>query len=99
VGPEPAPPGTLVEILTERGEIAGCYILEEPGLLKMIHIYGADGPSGIGFSEGETLYYRINSEEVPGDQILTWADDRLPHEVTLQTQTGRVKIYLPLVIR
>jgi len=55
-----APVGARVEMLTPGGEVAGCYILEEPGVLKMTHVYGAEGTTIPGFSTGDPITMRVN---------------------------------------
>ena len=53
-----APTGTKVELLTAAGEVAGCFVVEQPGLYGMVFAYGADKeatPAIPGFAEGEEI--------------------------------------------
>jgi len=95
----PAPVGSRVEVLTPRGELAGCFVVEKPGLVGLMPVYGADAratPPLAGFQEGEALAFRINGMPVEA-AALTWQDDWTAHAITLQGDG--VQIYLPLVVR
>ena len=96
---QPASVGTRVEVLTPRGELAGCFTLAEPGKIGMMPVYGEDAtaePSLGGFRVGEPLAFRVNGIPV-ATAARTWQDDWTPHAVTLDTQHSH--IYLPLIIR
>lgn len=95
----PAPVGSRVEVLTPRGELAGCFVVEKPGLVGLMPVYGADAratPPLAGFQEGEALAFRINGMPVEA-AALTWQDDWTAHAITLQGDD--MQIYLPLVVR
>lgn len=95
----PAPVGSRVEVLTPRGELAGCFVVEKPGLVGLMPVYGADAmatPPLAGFQEGEALAFRINGMPVEA-AALTWQDDWAAHAITLQGDG--MQIYLPLVVR
>jgi len=99
INEKPAPVGSRVEVLTPRGDIAGCFVLESPGGVGLMHVYGADdtaSPPINGFREGETLVFRVNGIPVVTAPLM-WRDDWSPHPVSLEAD--HIHIYLPLVIR
>ena len=99
INEKPAPVGSRVEVLTPRGDIAGCFVLESPGGVGLMHVYGADdtaSPPINGFREGETLVFRVNGIPVVSAPLM-WRDDWSPHPVSLEAD--HIHIYLPLVIR
>jgi hypothetical protein len=91
-----APTGTQVEFITPRGEVAGCAVIEEEGLLKLTSVFGAD--SGVpGFESGETMQVRLNG--VPGNlaEPLIWQDDKDLHQISVSMDW--LKLFLPMVNR
>lgn len=92
----PAPTGTKVEAVTPRGEVAGCGVIEEPGILPLMHVYGTEGEIG-GFAEGEPIQLRVNGLMAKADSVLTWTNDKDTHPVTLNTNW--LKLFLPLIDR
>jgi hypothetical protein len=100
VNGEPAPVGTWVEILTPRGEVAGCYVVEEPGKLRMTHVYGAEGGGALfspGFRTGEGLSFRVDGFPASIATDVAWRHAPSPQAVELNLSIQRV--YLPLVMR
>ncbi|OQA16637.1 MAG: hypothetical protein BWY63_02679 [Chloroflexi bacterium ADurb.Bin360] len=99
LGDLPAPAGSRVEVLTPRGEIAGCFVVEKPGVVGFMHVYGEDAtadPPIAGFRDGEPLTFRVNGVLVENEPLI-WHDDWASHAVALQVDV--MQIYLPLVIR
>jgi hypothetical protein len=97
---DPAPAGTRIEALTPRGEVAGCYIVEESGKLRMTHIYGAEGLGrsfGPGFRAGEPLSFRVDGLPAWASAGIAWR--RAPHPQEIELQTTVHWVYLPMVIR
>jgi hypothetical protein len=90
---EADPIGSRVELLTPGGTVAGCYQLEEPGLLKLTHVYGADGEAIPGFQPGEPLTVRVNGVTATTEP-LTWQDDKAPHLINIATD---IRLFIPLV--
>ena len=99
LGDIPAPAGTRVEIVTPRGEIAGCFIVRHSGRYGYVHVYGADDrePAISGFRDGESLAFRVNGRTTTPSTALIWSDDLTPHWVDLVTDI--YPVYLPLVMR
>ncbi len=99
LGERLAPAGSRVEALTPRGEVAGCFVLEKPGVIGFMPIYGEDAnavPAIVGFREGEPLTFRVNGIPVETEAPV-WRDDWGTHAITLRVDY--VPVYLPLVIR
>ena len=97
-GQDPAPLGTVVEVLTPRGEVAGCGVVRHKGQYGFVHVYGEDAgnPPIPGFWEGEPLAFRVNGVAATA-AVLTWAHDLTPHEVDLAVSGIESPIYLPVV--
>lgn len=89
-----APAGTRVEIRTPRGELAGCALIAEPGLLALTHVYGADNESA-GFREGESLSFYVNGLRAVSDKPLVWSNNREINEIHLSGDG--TAIYLPWI--
>lgn len=95
-----APSGVIVEVVTPRGEIAGCGVTIDGGLLPFTQVYGADEGGGIGgFLEGEELVLRINGNDVAENSGILWQDDKDAHwiEVNAEIELNNI-IYLPILI-
>ncbi len=99
INEQPAPVGSRVEVLTPRGDVAGCVALKTPGIISLIHVYGEDdanSPPIIGFREGEPLTFRVNGIPLETDPVV-WHNDWSPHPISLQADC--IQVYLPLIIR
>ncbi len=99
LGGRPAPVGSRVEVLTPRGEVAGCLVLEKPGVIGFMQVYGEDAalsPTIAGFRAGEPLAFRVNGMPVD-TETRVWQDDWTAHIITLRADY--VQVYLPLVLR
>ena len=94
-----APTGTKVELLTAAGEVAGCFVVEQPGLYGMVFAYGADKeatPAIPGFAEGEEIAVRVNGHLVQRGSPVHWQDDKAPHQLDLAV-TFQATLYLPFI--
>ena len=100
-GDDPAPLGTMVEVLTPRGEVAGCTVVRHEGEYGYIHVYGQDPgePPIPGFRDGERLAFRVNGVAAKAGTKLAWANDLTPHEVDLEVENVRFEVYLPLAVQ
>ena len=96
----PAPVGTRIEVITPRGEVAGCFIVDEAGQYGFMPVYGEDAgnPPIPGFREGEPLTLRFNGWYVASVTTPTWTDDKQPHRVDMAV-TIPYRLYLPLLLR
>jgi hypothetical protein len=95
----PAPAGTVVEIVTPRGEVAGCAVVRGAGEYGYVQVYGEDptDPPIPGFRDGEPLAFRVNGRPVAAVPALTWQNDRTLHAVDLAV--GGRKMWLPAVTK
>ena len=96
----PASVGSVVEAVTPRGEVAGCFVVQHEGAFGVMPVYGADA-DGVtpGFREGEAIVWRVNGQAAAGLE-LAWADDKETHQVRLEAGgTGDWMIYLPAIIK
>jgi hypothetical protein len=99
VNGEPAPAGTQVEIVTPRGDTAGCGLVRESGILAATPVYGEDralSSATPGFRAGEILQIRVNGMTIEME-ALAWQDDREAHYVSLRVESQQ--LYLPLVVQ
>jgi hypothetical protein len=95
----PASPGARVEILTPRGEVAGCFVVQHTGQYGYVHVYGEDqgDPPLPGFRDGEPLAFRVNGMPVAPSVTIPWDGDLESHQVDLNLAV--YPIYLPLIAR
>lgn len=93
--------GTKIEVVTPRGEVAGCGIVIDQGLLPFTQVYGADLDGNIaGFLDGEELKIKINGVEIQEKPDFLWHDDKTPHFILVDTEIQwNYSIYLPLIAR
>ncbi len=96
-----APPGTILEVVTPRGKIAGCEITIDNGLLPFTQVDGADVDGKIGgFFEGEALALRINGKDIPDTPDFLWQDDKDSHWIEVNAEIEfNYTIYLPIMSR
>ncbi len=99
LGAAPAPAGAVVEIVTPRGDVAGCTVVRADGEYGYVHVYGEDAtdPPIPGFRPGEPLAFRVNGRPVAAAPDLAWQNDRAPHEVNLAGDVWQV--WLPLLVK
>ncbi len=94
----PAPAGTIVEVVAPRGEVAGCEVIQVPGVLKYMHVFGSDG-SGPGFLPGENLVFKLNGKEVDADTPLAWQNNPDVQPVVLNGTGSFFNSFLPVVVK
>jgi hypothetical protein len=102
VNDSPAPPGARVEAITPRGDVAGCFVVDQAGSYGFMHIYGEDtGSSPVaGFREGEVITLRINGQPATLSATMTWINDRDIHRVDAGAENVlQARIFLPLLLR
>ncbi len=101
----PALPGTVVEAVTPRGEVAGCFEVHTAGYFGVMQVYGADEWGGIpGFQAGETITWRVNGAEAVARPAVVWQDDKALHEVVLEVsaeaESGwQQRLFVPWVLK
>jgi hypothetical protein len=99
VGDNPAPSGTVIEVLTPRGEVAGCSVLRHEGQYGFVHVFGEDAidPPIPGFREGERMAFQVNGVVATAQKELAWAHDPRPHRMDLAVESVRFEVHLPLI--
>jgi hypothetical protein len=94
---KPAPAGTVVQIVTPDGAIAGAAITEKSGVLPYTHVFGDPKGGANTFQPGEPLTFRVNGLLADTDVQLSWSMDELYYQVNLASiQTS---VFLPLISR
>ena len=85
-----APVGTIVEAVSPRGDVVGCFEVTTAGHYGAMYIYGEDtsaNPPIPGMRDGETVTFRVNGVVATATPSLTWHDDKAPHQVNLSATT------------
>jgi hypothetical protein len=98
VNDSPAPPGARVEAITPRGDVAGCFVVDQAGSYGFMHIYGeVTGSSPVaGFREGETIELRIKGRSAVLSTSMAWNNDRDIHRVDAGAENVlEDRIFLP----
>ena len=96
---DPAPLGTRVEIVTPRGDVAGCFVTQHAGLYGYVMAYREDptAPPIPGFRSGEPLRFRIDGAIAAPATPIDWRSDRTPLAVDLAVT--RLRVYLPITFK
>jgi hypothetical protein len=93
-----APSGSRVDIITPRGEIAGCFVTQHDGVLGYTRAFGEDRSiGGEGFRAGEMLSFCINGRLAFSTAPIEWRSDLMPVAVDLTVTSLRV--YLPIALK
>lgn len=95
----PVASGSLLEIKNSRGDIVGCWEIEEEGVLAFTHIYGEDELGTPGMREGELPQYFVDGVQYEPSIELLWQNDWQSHRVDLTQPLHETsyKIYLPII--
>jgi len=94
--------GDRVEVLTPRGEVAGCFTVTTPGQYGFLSIFGAEGvENGLpGFLDSEPIALRVNGAPVELTEPLIWQDDKSTHRLDIEiTAANWMDLYLPFTSR
>jgi hypothetical protein len=100
VNDRPAAVGTVVEALTPRGDVAGCFVVDTPGQYGFMALFGEDPtatPAIPGFRPDEPIRLRVNGLETTLAEPIRWQDDLAPRRVDLAATPYRH--WLPLIAR
>ncbi len=99
----PAPIGTVIELITPRGERAGCAAVGSGGVFGLSLAFGTDLARNIpGFQDGETITLRMAGCDALS---VDWSADYQPSQVTLTVNGSTCSavttsnIFLPLIFR
>jgi hypothetical protein len=101
VNGQPAALGSRVDVLTPRGELAGCFTVDADGLYGFLPVYGTDGgnPPLPGFANGEPMALRVNGQAVTLAEPLVWRNDKQERRVDLAVEVTEQRFFLPLIGR
>jgi len=83
--------GTVVEAHSPRGDVAGCFVVTNPGNYGAMYVYGEDtsvSPPIPGMRPGETVAFYVDGAEATSDPTLSWANDRDLHQVDLSATSA-----------
>ena len=93
LGEQPAPPGTVIEALSPRGDVVGCFVVSLSGYYGAMYIYGEDtsvSPPIPGMRQGEVVAFRVNGLPAVAEPELIWSNDREPHRVNLSGASSTI---------
>ncbi len=71
--------GTKIEVITPRGEVAGCFVVAQAEQFGFMPVYGGEN----GFQANEPLRFRVNGQTVESSAPLLWQDDKVEHHLNL----------------
>jgi len=81
-----APPGTVVQAISPRGDIVGCFTVTNNGLYGFMRIYGEDSsanPPIPGMRAGELVSFKVSGSPAIATPLFYWQDDKASHPVDL----------------
>lgn len=83
---QPAPAGTRVTAESPRGDVVGCFVVENSGQFGFMNIYGEDAsgtPVIPGMRAGEPVIFRVNGVMAVQTPRLDWQDTKTRTRVDL----------------
>lgn len=86
VAGQPAPAGTVVTAETPRGEVVGCFVVENTGQYGFMSVYGEDASSTPvipGMRAGEPVVFRVNGVMAVPTPQFTWQDNKTRTNIDL----------------
>ncbi|MCL4826494.1 MAG: hypothetical protein KJZ95_03950 [Caldilinea sp.] len=86
VAGQPAPAGTVITAETPRGEVVGCYVVENTGQYGFMSVYGEDASSTPvipGMRAGEPVVFRVNGVMAVPTPQFTWQDNKTRTSINL----------------
>jgi len=83
-----APAGTIVEAVSPRDDVVGCFVMHTAGYYGTMYVYGEDpaaNPPIPGMRDGETVTFRVAGVVATASPPFVWYndDDWTPHQVDL----------------
>jgi hypothetical protein len=81
-----APAGTVVEAVSPRGDVVGCFVVTIAGNYGAMFVYGEDesaSPPIPGMREGEVVTFMVNGGIAVAWPVLVWQNDKDLHQVNL----------------
>lgn len=83
--------GTVIEAVSQRGDVVGCYEVDSQGDYGSMYVYGEDtsvDPSVPGMRAGETIVFHVSGATATATPELTWSNDRDLHQVDLSASSA-----------
>lgn len=90
-----APAGAIVEAVSPRGEVTGCFEVTTAGHYGTMYVYGEDTsvtPALPGMRAGEEIAFRVNGTAATASPTLDWANDRDLHELDLAATSAPMPV-------
>lgn len=90
LGGAPAPAGTIVQAVSPRDEVVGCFEVSDTGYYGAVYIYGEDtsaSPPIPGLRDGETVTFFVGSAQASASPTLVWHNDRTSHQADLSVSS------------
>ncbi len=87
----PAPPGSVVEARSPRGDTVGCRVVDNAGEYPLMYVYGEETVAGTpipGMREGEVIAFAVNGVPATPSPVPTWTDDKASHRVDLSAASA-----------
>jgi hypothetical protein len=81
-----APVGTIVEAVSPRDDVVGCFVVHTAGYYGTMYVYGEDptaNPPIPGMRDGETVTFRVAGVVATASPSLVWHNDWTFHQVDL----------------
>ncbi|MCB0031612.1 MAG: hypothetical protein KDE28_27060, partial [Anaerolineales bacterium] len=85
-----APPGTVVQAISPRGDVVGCFTVNSEGIYGFMRIYGEDGsanPPIPGMRAGELVSFKVSGSPAVATPLFYWQDDKASHPVDLNAES------------
>jgi hypothetical protein len=86
-----APVGTIVEAVSPRDDVVGCFVVHTAGYYGTMYVYGEDSaanPPIPGMRDGETVTFRVDGLVATASPLLVWHNDWTPHQIALSASSG-----------
>jgi hypothetical protein len=80
------PVDRVVEAVSPRGDVVGCFLVTSSGYYGTMYVYGEDTsvtPAIPGMRSGEVVRFRTNGQYLLSTPALAWSNDRAMHKVDL----------------
>jgi hypothetical protein len=87
----PAPPGSVVEARSPRGDTVGCRVVENAGEYPLMYVYGEETVAGTpipGMREGEVIAFAVDGVPATPSPVPTWTNDKASHQVDLSATSA-----------
>jgi hypothetical protein len=86
VNGQAAPAGTLIQAVSPRGDVVGCYLVDNTGQYGLMRIYGEDmtaNPPIPGMRDEDRVAFRVDGAPAVASPAFYWQDDKAAYQVDL----------------